>query len=233
MSEALTRDKELTLKIAGQIEDLRRYKDSAHLDDLVSLVERLLGKDHILMPIIHTVFYGKSGCVAGISPKFISEGVHEAIASMNNNEMTATMEALEADEEKEEKKYGCEDGVVVVEGDDEEEKMIVEKEETTPEDNNDGDSKAVVSAAAATGAAAAVTATATAAAAVKRNDSLKYNPIGPDVFLETGKVVGQNSTRLAGQVIVGVSAAFLVWDAIDLGWTVTDLIRYGFRLMVC
>jgi hypothetical protein len=30
---------------------------------------------------------------------------------------------------------------------------------------------------------------------------------------------------MAGQVIVGVSAAFLVWDAIDLGWTVTDLIR--------
>ena len=49
---------------------------------------------------------------------------------------------------------------------------------------------------------------------------------GPDVFLETGKVVGQNSTRMAGQVIVGVSAAFLVWDVVDLGWTVSDLIRY-------
>ena len=54
---------------------------------------------------------------------------------------------------------------------------------------------------------------------------LKYNPLGPDIFLETGKVVGQNSTRLAGKVIVGVSAAFLVWDAIDLGFTLTDLIR--------
>ena len=49
---------------------------------------------------------------------------------------------------------------------------------------------------------------------------------GPDVFLETGKVVGQNSTRMAGQVIVGVSAAFLVWDVVDLGWTVSDLIRF-------
>ena len=46
------------------------------------------------------------------------------------------------------------------------------------------------------------------------------------MFLETGKVVGQNSTRMAGQVIVGVSAAFLVWDVVDLGWTVSDLIRY-------
>ena len=49
---------------------------------------------------------------------------------------------------------------------------------------------------------------------------------GPDVFLETGKVVGQNSTRMAGQVIVGVSAAFLVWDVVDLGWTASDLIRF-------
>ena len=45
-----------------------------------------------------------------------------------------------------------------------------------------------------------------------------------DVFLETGKVVGQNSTRLAGNVIVGVSAAFLVWDAIDLGINIADLV---------
>ena len=54
---------------------------------------------------------------------------------------------------------------------------------------------------------------------------LKYNPFGPEIFVETGKVVGSNSTRLAGQVIVGVSAAFLVWDVVDLGFTVTNLIR--------
>ena len=53
---------------------------------------------------------------------------------------------------------------------------------------------------------------------------------GPEVFLETGKVVGQNSTRMAGQVIVGVSAAFLVWDVVDLGWTISDLIRLGISL---
>ena len=53
---------------------------------------------------------------------------------------------------------------------------------------------------------------------------IKYNPFGPDIFVETGKVVGQNSTRLAGQVIVGVSAAFLVWDVIDLGINVKDLV---------
>ena len=65
----------------------------------------------------------------------------------------------------------------------------------------------------------------TSSAAVKAGSQLKYNPLGPDIFLETGKVVGQNSTRLAGKVIIGVSAAFLVWDTIDLGVTVSDLIR--------
>ncbi len=37
--------------------------------------------------------------------------------------------------------------------------------------------------------------------------------------------MGSNSTRLAGNVIVGVSAAFLVWDAIDLGINIVDLVR--------
>ncbi len=60
---------------------------------------------------------------------------------------------------------------------------------------------------------------------VVAKEGLKYNPLGADVFLETGKVVGQNGTRLAGQVIVGVSAAFLAWDVIDLGWNVAELIR--------
>ncbi len=35
MGEALTRDKELTLKIEGQIESMRRYRDSQNLDALV------------------------------------------------------------------------------------------------------------------------------------------------------------------------------------------------------
>ncbi len=87
--------------------------------------------------------------------------------------------------------------------------------------------------AAATGAAATTTgiAAATAKQAAKSTtrvvakEGLKYNPIGADVFLETGKVVGSNGTRLAGQVIVGVSAAFLAWDVIDLGWNVAELVR--------
>ena len=42
---------------------------------------------------------------------------------------------------------------------------------------------------------------------------------------EAGKVIGQNSLRVAGQVVIGVSAAFLVWDAIDLGFSVSDLVK--------
>ena len=31
------------------------------------------------------------------------------------------------------------------------------------------------------------------------------------------------------QVIIGVSAAFLVWDAIDLGFTISDLVTFPFH----
>ena len=56
-------------------------------------------------------------------------------------------------------------------------------------------------------------------------DNVKFNPIDAGMFVESGKVIGQNSFRVAGQVIIGVSAAFLVWDAIDLGWNISDLVR--------
>ena len=38
-------------------------------------------------------------------------------------------------------------------------------------------------------------------------------------------MIGQNSFRFSGQIIIGVNAAFLLWDAIDLGVTVSDLIK--------
>ena len=43
MTGALTVDRELTLKIESQIDDLRRYKDSIHLGVLISAMEALLG----------------------------------------------------------------------------------------------------------------------------------------------------------------------------------------------
>ena len=56
-------------------------------------------------------------------------------------------------------------------------------------------------------------------------DRMKVNPLDVGMLAEGGKVIGQNSLRVAGQVIIGVSAAFLVWDAIDLGFSITDLVK--------
>ena len=56
-------------------------------------------------------------------------------------------------------------------------------------------------------------------------DGVKYNPMDAGVFVESSKVIGSNSFRVAGQVIIGISAAFIVWDAIDLGFAISDLVR--------
>jgi len=56
-------------------------------------------------------------------------------------------------------------------------------------------------------------------------DNVHYSPVDAGMFVEGGKVIGQNSFRVAGQVIIGISAAFLVWDAIDLGFSISDLVR--------
>ena len=198
MTGALTVDRELTLKIESQIDDLRRYKDSIHLGALISAMELLLGTNHIVVAILHSLFLYDTSGILGISAKFFSEGVQNAIKSMNDSKNLVA--------------------------------AVVTKSQS--------DSALM---AASTAAAASCTATALAAStagsstalakdscktvAKQASKDLKYNPFGPDIFVETGKVVGQNSTRLAGKVIVGVSAAFLVWDVIDLGFTVADLVQ--------
>ena len=56
-------------------------------------------------------------------------------------------------------------------------------------------------------------------------ENLRFNPLDAEMVLDGGKVIGQNSLRVAGQVIIGINAAFLVWDAIDLGFNITDLVK--------
>ena len=56
-------------------------------------------------------------------------------------------------------------------------------------------------------------------------ENLRFNPLDAEMVLDGGKVIGQNSLRVAGQVIIGINAAFLVWDAIDLGINITDLVK--------
>ena len=83
-------------------------------------------------------------------------------------------------------------------------------------------------------AAAAVAGVAAAAVAPSRSsmslisaskDGVKYSAMDFGVVAESGKVIGSNSFRVAGQVVIGISAAFLVWDAIDLGFAISDLVK--------
>eukprot|EP00093_Oithona_nana_P010927 10927.XXX_217785_219014_1 [CDS] Oithona nana genome sequencing. len=200
MTGALTVDRELTLKIESQIDDLRRYKDSVHLGALISAMEMMLGSNHIVVAILHSLFLFDTSGILGISAKFFSEGVQNAIKSMNDS------------------------------------KSLVAAVVTKSQSDSALLSTASTSAAAACTAALAASSASGSSTALACKDScktvakqaskdIKYNPFGPDIFVETGKVVGQNSTRLAGKVIVGVSAAFLVWDVIDLGFTVSDLVQ--------
>jgi len=225
MSEALTRDKELTLKIEEQVESVRRYKDSPNLPALMDKAEEDLGRDHILVAILRGILLPKKRqpaegqeegdeeldystlpnhlgpndtLVHSISSKFISENVHASLLSSEERTLA--------------------DGVIETV-----QPPVVDEDESGA---NEAVVRAAAGAAAATGGGAAVAVAAgKQGGKVAARESLKYNPLGADVFLETSKVVGQNGTRLAGQVIVGVSAAFLLWDAIDLGWNVAELVR--------
>ena len=56
MTAALSVDKELTLKIESQIDDMRRYKDSMHLAILLNAMEAMLGTNHIIIAILRSIF---------------------------------------------------------------------------------------------------------------------------------------------------------------------------------
>ena len=239
MANALSIDKELTIKIESQIDDLRRYKDSIHLEALLTMVEEKLGPRHILVAILQSIFAHDMSGVIGMSGRFLSEGVQNTLynlseakgidASAQNTETSNNGNSSHSKEEVSD----------VPPTDDCETESKFSITSAIPESSSTAAGCAVAGITAA-GTAVAVASSMngcansptgqvcrTSAHAISNSatDPLKYNPLGPDIFLETGKVVGQNSTRLAGKVIVGVSAAFLVWDALDLGFTLTDLIR--------
>ena len=237
MGNALSMDKELTLKIESQIDDLRRYKDSVHLGILMVMVEEMLGSSHILVAILQSIFaYDMSG-VIGMSARFFSESVRNTLHSISEAKGVAAAVRVAGN--------GTAAGVassgrgmldVVKQG------CEITAKSGIPSAISETPGAAGCAAAGVVAAGAAVAAASTVKDCSTSSSSqvcranagvvvsaasapLKYNPLAPDVFLETGKVVGQNSTRLAGRVIIGVSAAFLVWDAIDLGVTLADLIR--------
>ena len=147
MNEAFARDKEITHKFESQLEDIKRYKESAHLSTLYYSIKDCIGEKHILLPVLQTILLYENEPVAVIED--------ESEQSVSENLPPATPSLLKQDSK----------------------------------------------------------------------DNVKFNPIDAGVFVESGKVIGQNSFRVAGQVIIGISAAFLVWDAIDLGFNISDLVR--------
>ena len=84
MSNALSIDHDLTLKMESQIEDLKRFKDSLHLGSLLSMAELMLGTTHILVAILRSIFaYDSTGFLAR-SAKFFSDGVKVSIQAMSS-----------------------------------------------------------------------------------------------------------------------------------------------------
>ena len=79
----MTIDKDLTLKIESQIDDLRRYKDSVHLGALLVAVEQLLGAEHLLVAILRSIFaYDMTGII-GMSERFFSQSIRDTLISMS------------------------------------------------------------------------------------------------------------------------------------------------------
>ena len=78
MSKAMTIDKDLTLKIESQIDDLRRYKDSVHLGALLVAVEQMLGSQHLLVSYLKFSNQFKV-CSMVVSRNCLGEGVGEPI----------------------------------------------------------------------------------------------------------------------------------------------------------
>ena len=72
MNAAFERDKDITLKLEDQIEDIKHYKDSAHLSVLLVLVQQLLGPDHLLITILRGILVCGSASVCDGENKVIN-----------------------------------------------------------------------------------------------------------------------------------------------------------------
>ena len=91
MSNALSIDHDLTLKMESQIDDLKRFKDSMHLGSLLTMAEFMLGSSHILVAILRSIFaYDSTGFLAR-SARFFSDGVRASIQTMSTSSQKALM----------------------------------------------------------------------------------------------------------------------------------------------
>jgi len=219
VNAALERDKDITLKLESQMDDIRRFKDSAHLSILMVFLEKIVGSNHIIFTIVQSLLvYNLSG-VFPLSGSIAMEGLRSAESIAQAAVSMAAAKTAET-----------------ALGDVAAGSAMISSASTAVVGN-------VAAAATAVGivaenatkgiegpAMAAVVSTSgkdSTVALLKQTsrEGVKYSPMDAGIFVEGSKVVGQNSVRVAGQVIIGISAAFMVWDAIDLGFTISDLVR--------
>ena len=185
MNAAFERDKDITGKLDSQLEKVKSYRDSPHLEALLIFAQQLLNADHIVVTLL--------------------KGILLSNDDQNNN-------VTEDQETKPE-----EDCQLVTQTSEEDSPAVM----FPPEDCNNISTERLVTA----GVASMATSAASSSLLSASKDGVKYSPMDAGVFVESGKVIGSNSFRVAGQVIIGISAAFIVWDAIDLGFAISDLVR--------
>ena len=173
MNAAFERDKDITLKLEDKIENIKHYKDSAHLSTLLGLVQQLLEPDHILITLLRGIL------VSDLSA---------ATQSLHNSDSAAV--------------------------------SLVSKAVSAT-----AGSVASTSVIAANASSCTDAASSSLSLLKTSKDAVQFSQLDAGVLVEGGKVIGQNSFKVAGQVIIGISAAFMVWDAIDLGFTISDLVR--------
>ena len=184
MNAAFERDKDITGKLDSQLEKVKSYRESPHLETLLIFAQQFLNADHIVVTLLKGILLSNDD---------------------QNNNVT----------EDQETKHGEEDQVVTPMSEEESETVMF-----PTEDCNISSERLV-----AAGVASMATSAASSSLLSASKDGVKYSPMDAGVFVESGKVIGSNSFRVAGQVIIGISAAFIVWDAIDLGFAISDLVR--------
>ncbi len=184
MGDALTRDRELTLKIATQVEAMKRYRDSPNLPNLLAVTEQMLGAYHLLVVILQGLYSSTNDEAIQLSSMFLSEEISAKLQESSSSSVTTPQG--EEETANGEEVEGTEQALTLVPdggdggGSDGDERTASDKEES----NNNSETMDEAATVAALGAAAGAGAAATAAAAASTNGQgaaktgLKYNPLG-------------------------------------------------------
>ena len=198
MNAAFERDKEITGKLDSQLEAVRNYRRSQHAENLFLFAQQLLKADHIVVTLL-------KGILLNHDQNNNSDEASDGDSSLTDS---ATAEKL-----------GPEAGEV--------QDSVEEAVKLSDSELDSGPGAERIAAAAVAGVAAVAVAPSRSSMSLisASKDGVKYSAMDFGVVAESGKVIGSNSFRVAGQVVIGISAAFLVWDAIDLGFAISDLVK--------